>query len=169
MLSAFKESWKAVSADQKSLQNFEGMDYLMDIPINCPQYKKSPKKKLLPYFLLMANSVIQWNWCWLRPNFDESNNRGQQLEDLILKNYLILFNDKSHTGTFTTIDLTLDSPSIFLDFSWKVGPDPCGSEHFPIILENNGLSSLESVQRWKLMKANWVTWMLITLQRYPTQ
>ena len=38
------------------------------------------------------------------------------MEDLILKNYLILFNDKSHTyfhsacGTFSSIDITLCSP-----------------------------------------------------------
>ena len=83
------------------------------------------------------------------------NNRGQQLEDLILKN------DKSHTyfhsasGTFTAIDITLCSPSLFLDFSWKVGPDPCGSDHFPILMENNGPPSLERVQRWKLANENW--------------
>ena len=41
------------------------------------------------------------------------NNRGQQLEDLILKNYLILLNDKSHTyfhsasGTFTSFAVHL--------------------------------------------------------------
>ena len=92
---------------------------------------------------------------------EDVNNRGQQLEDLIIKNDLILFNDKSHTyfhsasGTFTSIDLTLCSPSLFLDFSWKVGPDPCGSDHFPLLLENDGPPSLERVQRWKLAKANW--------------
>ena len=92
---------------------------------------------------------------------EDVNNRGQQLEDLILKNYLILLNDKSHTyfhsasGTFTSIDLTLCSPCLFLDFSWKVGPNPCGSDHFPILLENGGPPSLERVQRWKLAKANW--------------
>ena len=91
---------------------------------------------------------------------EDVNNRGQQLEDLILKNDLILLNDKSHTyfhsasGTFTSIYLTLSSPSLFLDFSWKVGPNPCGSDHFPILLENDG-SPLERVQRWKLAKANW--------------
>ena len=75
---------------------------------------------------------------------EDVNNRGQQFGRLILKNYLILLNDKSHTyfhsasGTFTSIDLTLCSPSLFLDFSWKVGPDPCGSDHFPILLENDG-------------------------------
>ena len=92
---------------------------------------------------------------------EDVNNRGQQLEDLILKNDLILLNDKSHTyfhsasGTFTSIDLTLCSPSLFFDFSWKVGPDPCGSDHFPILLENGWPPSLERVQRWKLAKANW--------------
>ena len=92
---------------------------------------------------------------------EDVNNRGQQLEDLILKNYLILINDKSHTyfhsasGIFTFIDLTLCIPSLFLDFSWKVGPDPCGSDHFPILLENDGSPSLERVQGYKLAKANW--------------
>ena len=89
------------------------------------------------------------------------NNRGQQLEDLILKNDFILFNDKTHTyfhsasGTFISLDLTLFSASLFLDFSWKVGPDPCGSDHFPLLLENDGPPSLERVQRWKLAKENW--------------
>ena len=88
------------------------------------------------------------------------NNRGKQWEDLILKNYFIIFNDKSSTyfhpasGTFTSIDLTLCSPSLYLDFSWRVGPDPCSSDHIPIILENGGPPSHERVQRWKLANAN---------------
>ena len=79
---------------------------------------------------------------------EDVNNKGKQLEDLILKNDLILFNDKSHTyfhsasDTFTFIDLTLCSPSLFLD--------PCESDHFPILLENDGPHCLERVQRWKL-------------------
>ena len=83
------------------------------------------------------------------------------MEDLILKNYLILFNDKIHTyfhsasGIFTAIDLTLCSPSLYLDFSWKVCSDPCGSDHVPILMENDGPPSFERVQRWKLAKANW--------------
>ena len=89
------------------------------------------------------------------------NIRGKQLEDLILKNGVILLNGKTPTyfhtatGSLTSIDLTLCSPSLLLDFSWKVGPDPCGSDHFPIILENDGPPSLERVQRWKLAKADW--------------
>ena len=92
---------------------------------------------------------------------EEVNNRGKQLENVILKNDLIIFNEKSSTyfhpanGTFTSIDLTLCSQSLYLDFSWRVGPNPCGSDHFPIILDNGGLPSHERVQRWKLSKANW--------------
>ena len=91
---------------------------------------------------------------------EDVNNRGQQMEDLILQNYLLFFNDKNHTyfhsasGTFTSIDLTLSSSSLFLDFSWKVGPYPCGNDHFPILLENDGPPSRERVKRWKLAKAN---------------
>ena len=33
--------------------------------------------------------------------------------------------------------------SLYLDFSWRVGPDTCGSDHFPIILENGGPHTLE--------------------------
>ena len=73
----------------------------------------------------------------------EINNRGSQLEEFS-ENYLILLNDKIHTyfhsasGTFTSIDITRCSPSLFLDFSWKVCPDPCSSDHFIFILKNDG-------------------------------
>ena len=49
-----------------------------------------------------------------------------------------------------SIDLTLCT-SLYLDFSRKVDHDPCGSDHFPIVLENGGL---ERVQSWKLTKSN---------------
>ena len=86
------------------------------------------------------------------------NNRGQQLEDLILKNELILFNDKSHTyfhsasGTFTSIDLTLCSPSLFLDLL-ECCPDPCGSDHFPLLLENDGPPSVSKLNSQASVKS----------------
>ena len=82
----------------------------------------------------------------------EADNSDKQLEDLIF------FNDKSHTyfysstGTLISIKLTQCSPSLYLDFSWKVGPNPCCSDHFVIILENGGLPSIERVQPWKLIR-----------------
>ena len=69
-----------------------------------------------PSFILMGDFNAHYT-LW---GYEEVNNRRQQLEDLILKNYLILFNDKSHTyfhsanGTFTSINLTRCSQSLFL-------------------------------------------------------
>ena len=74
------------------------------------------------------------------------------MENLILKHYLILFNDKSRIyfhsagGTFTSIDLNTSSPSRFLGFSWNVGHDPRGSDQFPIILQNDGPHFLAKIQ-----------------------
>ena len=34
------------------------------------------------------------------------------------------------------------NPCSLSAFSWKIGPDPCGSNKFPIILENDGQPSL---------------------------
>ena len=70
-----------------------------------------------------------------------------------LQYYLMIYNHTyfhSASGTFTSIDLPRSSPSLFLEFSWKVGRDSVR-----IILENDGLPSIERVQRWKLVKANW--------------
>ncbi len=73
------------------------------------------------------------------------------------------FNDESHTylhpatGSRSTLDLTLCDPSLYLDFSWKVGDDLCGSDHFPVFLQRNGPPSVDRVQRWKLNKADWET------------
>ena len=91
-------------------------------------------------FILMGDFIGHHTLC----GCEEVNNRGQQFKNLILKNDLILFNNKSRTyfhsasGTFTSIELTLSSPSQFIDFTWKGGSDPYGSDQFPIILENDG-------------------------------
>ncbi|ESO88616.1 hypothetical protein LOTGIDRAFT_234474 [Lottia gigantea] len=52
-------------------------------------------------------------------------------------------------------DLTISSPSLFQDFSWSVHDDLCHSDHYPVILRNNGPSPVDRPQRWKLSKANW--------------
>ena len=53
-----------------------------------------------------------------------------------------MYNNKSNTylhpatGTYSAIDLSICDPSLFLDYNWKVFDDTCGSDHFPILLEN---------------------------------
>ena len=90
-----------------------------------------------------------------------TNRRGRQLEDLISNNELCLLNNKSHTylhpatGSYSALDLSICSPDIFLDYSWNVDDDLHGSDHFPIIISENGPSVLERPSRWKLYKADW--------------
>ena len=47
------------------------------------------------------------------------------------------------------------SRCIFLDYSWKVHDDTCGSDHFPIILENSGPELDDKIPRWNLRRAKW--------------
>ena len=42
-----------------------------------------------------------------------------------------------------------------MDYDWKFHNDLCGSDHFPILLNNIGPENDEPVSRWKLNKANW--------------
>ena len=50
-------------------------------------------------------------------------------------------NDKSNTyilyptGSFSSIDLSLCHPSLFLDFNWSVCKDQHHSDHFPIVIK----------------------------------
>ena len=54
--------------------------------------------------------------------------------------------------------MTLADASIFLDYSWKVHDDTCGSDHFPIIVENSGPELDDKIPdkiRWNLRRAKW--------------
>jgi len=94
----------------------------------------------------------------------DTNNKGNILEKFILKNNLCLFNDRTPTylhpasGTFTSIDLSISSPTVFMDFSWEVEEDLCGSDHFPIILNIIAPVSNKKSTKWQLHRADWVSY-----------
>ena len=77
-----------------------------------------------------------------------------------------MFNDNSPTylhptsGTQTAIDLSICSTSIFLDFSWQVHNDQCGSDHFPIFIDINKSLPKDNVPRWNIKKADWAQFQL---------
>ena len=83
------------------------------------------------------------------------------IEDVINRNYLLLYNNKSYTnllqgtGIYSVIDLTLADASIFLDYSWKVHADTGGSDHFPIILENPSPELGDKIPQWNLKRGKW--------------
>ena len=59
------------------------------------------------------------------------------------------------TGTFSCIDLSFCHPSLFLDFSWNVHPDLCGSDHHPILIESHSDVFTPTQTKWKLYKSDW--------------
>ena len=91
----------------------------------------------------------------------DTNDKGRIIEDFITKHDLVLLNDKSSTylhpatGSYSSLDLTICSPGIFPQFTWKVCDDLHGSDHFPIQVSELGPSVQHCPQRWKLHKANW--------------
>ena len=99
------------------------------------------------------------------------NHKGQILEDFIDKQDLCLLNDKSKTyihpatGSSSAIDLFLCDPLLYLDFSWKVGDDLCGSDHFPILITVNNFTPPQRESRWKLHKADWSKFKLLCENR----
>ena len=70
-------------------------------------------------------------------------------------------NDKSNTyldsgkGTFSSLDLSLCHPSLYLDYDWSVCEDQRGSDHFPILIESVRTHDEAHSPKWKLHKANW--------------
>ena len=90
-----------------------------------------------------------------------TNDRGLKVENFILNNNLCLLNNKTPTyihpasGASSSLDLTLCSPEIFLDFSWGVDCDSHGSDHFPTVIHANDPCDQEHAKKWKLHKADW--------------
>ena len=54
------------------------------------------------------------------------------------------------TGSLSAIDLSIATPSLYLDFSWQHG-----SDHFPICIHSYTTAPPVTNGTWKLAKANW--------------
>ena len=113
-----------------------------------------------PFIVMGDLNGHSFQWGSVRPD-----NRGKIIEDVVSQlDLCILNNDYSPTyidarsGLPSSLDLSICSPSILLDFSWKVHDDLCGSDHFPTILmadEGWEEEDEEISGRWNMKKANW--------------
>ena len=97
--------------------------------------------------------------------------KGRVIENFISQNDLCLFNDGSPTflhsghGTYSAIDLSFASPTLFDRFTWEVHDDCCGSDHFPIILKSKEDDNNTRQQRWKFKQADWTTFKTLCSQQ----
>ena len=92
---------------------------------------------------------------------NDNDPRGELIEDFITENDICLMNDKSNTyldsgkGVFSSLDLSLCHPSLYLDYEWSVCEDQHGSDHFPILIESVRTNGEDHNPKWKLHKADW--------------
>ena len=109
-----------------------------------------------PFILLGDMNAHNINW-----GNSSTNNKGEKIEKLLSDHDLCIWNDGSPTyihpatGSFSAIDLSICSPSLFLDFKWEVHDDLCGSDHFPTFLHSTNKQDSGYIPKWKLKKANW--------------
>ena len=98
-----------------------------------------------------------------------SDKKGQEVCDFILTSNLCLLNHKDPTyihpatGSRSSLDLAFCDPSLYMDFSWKVHDDLCGSDHFPIIINKTNPTPVPETQRWKLDKTDWDSYQSLCL------
>lgn len=89
--------------------------------------------------------------------------RGKMLEKVILSRAICLLNTGSpthvniSTRSFSVLDLSLCSPSLFQLVDWNVERNPYGSDHFPVILSFPLASQTLTLRppRWRLSEAKW--------------
>ena len=120
------------------------------------------RKKLvdpLPKPVILLGEFNNPNTLW---RCKDTNKKGKILEKVINENDMCLLNNGTLTyvnlsrKNHSAIDLTICNPSVYIDFTWTVHDDTCGSDHFPIMIKSIEPCS-EKILRWKLDKANWET------------
>ena len=117
----------------------------------------------LPSPFLILGDFNSHNKLWGNTDTD---NKGDIVE-LFLNEYdICLLNGKDprylspSTGKYSSLDLSLSHPAIFLDYSWQVLDDLCGSDHFPVMLSYETTNDDRPAPRYKFNKADWETFRL---------
>jgi len=93
----------------------------------------------LPLPILLLGDFNAHSSLW---DCSKTNVRGKLVEDILLKHNLSLLNAGTYTylhpatGSLSAIDLSIATPSLYLDFSWQVISDQHGSDHFPICIHS---------------------------------
>lgn len=108
-------------------------------------------KQLPPPIILLGDFNSHHN-LWGGHSVDA---RGREIEQLLSATDLCLWNNKEPTyvhpasGSRTSIDLTMCSPALFQDFTWKIGESTLGSDHYPIFIDTITPLSPDNISRWQ--------------------
>ena len=112
----------------------------------------------LPSPFLILGDFNAHNTMWGGTTLDV---KGEIIEDLVNSNPISILNDGSFTyhniynNSYSAIDLSICSSSIYLDFEWSVDEFLNGSDHYPIYLKTVKNIPSSSTPKWKLEQADW--------------
>lgn len=92
-----------------------------------------------------------------------TDGRGKMVEKWLLSSSVCLLNTgtptyiHSATQTFSALDLSFCSPSLFGVLEWSALENPLGSDHFPVLLRYLPQIDILTTRppRWKLQQADW--------------
>ena len=124
----------------------------------------------LPNAFVIVGDFNSHNYLW---GGNKNDAKDKVIETFMTINNICLFNDDTPTylhpatGSFTSVDLTMCSPSLFMDFTWRVGEDLHGSDHFPIILESHYHPQDDRPPKWQFHKADWNLLKDLCLEAFP--
>lgn len=111
--------------------------------------------------ILLMGDFNAHHTMWGNSHTDE---KGTALEALMWHLNLIYLNDGSPTfhslitGSTTSIDLTLCTPSLATQYNWSVDTDIRSSDHYPIYLTSPlPPTTLQWIPRWNFDRADWMT------------
>lgn len=93
------------------------------------------------------------------------DNKGVKITQVLEDSGFILLNNGSHTyhrkDYSSPIDLTIVAPNLFINSSWRVLQEDCGSDHYLIDINLDvPLVQTDYVPRWNFKKADWVNFWL---------
>ncbi|XP_072398128.1 uncharacterized protein [Diabrotica undecimpunctata] len=111
-----------------------------------------------PKFILGDLNGHNTNWGSFK-----TTHTGKKIEKIINTLNLAIINDGSSThlnlstGTFSSIDISLCTPTLQLNHNWYVEKDLHGSDHFPILIEKHSMkpTPVTPEPKWRLDKADW--------------
>ncbi len=113
----------------------------------------------LPTPFIIAADINGKHERWSRLKNDKN---GNIINKILQEHHLEVLNNKDPThfcsasGTFSEIDITIISPSIFSDFHWSVHNDLCSSDHYPILIRCLvDHPELHKSPKWKMNTADW--------------
>ena len=112
----------------------------------------------LPQPFMMVGDMNAHNPMWRDSRLDT---RGRMIERIMAHNNLVCLNIEGPTyyrpsdQSSSTIDLTLISSNIALEYRWMRNKEQHGSDHYPIHITKYIQREEQPEEKWKLQEVNW--------------